>query len=102
MLLRDAKPFVAERQAMGDWKLFEVAIAGITDFRGMNFKIIGAGRRERLFDGGLQILLQGQSCRFRHDQSGQHKNRLDGVAQIRAGLARFIQINQMHGQSLYC
>lgn len=96
VLLRDEKPFVPKGQAMGDGELFEIAAAGITDFCGMNLKISGAGRGERFFNGGLQILLQCQPCCFGHDQSAQHKNRLDGVSQVRAGLARFIQINQVH------
>ena len=96
VFLGEAKPFVAEGEAVGDGKLFEVAVAGIADFGGVNLEVFRARGGERLFDGGLQIFFQRQPHGFGDNQRAQDENRLDGIPQVRAGLAGFIQINQVH------
>lgn len=75
MFLRDDETLIAKSQTMRDRKLtketFPVAQSG-----GVDFKAIGARRGEVLFDGGKELLFNGQPGCFRHDERGEDKNRL--------------------------
>ena len=100
VFLGEAKPFITEGEALSDGVLLEVAIPGVADFSGMNLKIGRARQLEAFINSGLEVFFQCQPDGFRNYQSTQDENRLDGIPQVRAGLAGFIEVNQVHGQLL--
>src|ERR1039458_6595768 len=98
VFLREAKPFITKGEAVGDDVLLEVTVPGVADFSGMNLKLGGARGGEAFLDGSLEVLFQCQPEGFRNNQGAQDENRLDGIPQVRARLAGFIEVNQVHGQ----
>src|SRR5580658_7497449 len=96
VFLSEAKPFITKNKTVGDGVLLKITVPWVADFSCMNLKINGPRCGEAFLDGGLEVSFQGQPDGFRNDQSAQDEYRLDCIPQVRARLAGFIQVNQVH------
>ena len=59
---------------------------------------IGRALGEEVLNGLDQSLLEIQPHRFGNDERGEDEDRLLRVREVRSGVSRFVEINEVHGR----